>query len=67
MSHVHVEVARSSSNAMDGHKAKIDHKADFYMEDGFCVFTENSSLKKNLAVEVDVGIALTIHLTSKIR
>ena len=46
MSHVHVEAARNSSSAMDGHKAKIDHKADFYMEDGFCVFTEKFLLKK---------------------
>ena len=46
MSHAPVEVVRSSSNAMEGHKAKIDNNEDYYMEDGFCVFTEKFLLKK---------------------
>lgn len=50
-----------------GIKRRLTTKRTFTWKTASVYSRKNSSLKKNLAVEVDVGIALTIHLTSKIR
>ena len=48
MSLARVEVVKSSSSAMEEPNAQVDNKAEYYMEDGFCVFTEKYLLKKEV-------------------
>lgn len=50
-----------------GIKRRLTTKRIIIWKTASVYLRKNFSLKKNLAVEVDVGIALTIHLTSKIR